>query len=77
MLFPRKLHHFRLDSCIPLMFHKSVLQILQILPFGTTCPSETCALKKKLQSASRITGVDQVSGAQLYDQLIYLFLKTN
>lgn len=40
-----------------------------ILPFWNMCALD----QKKLQSASRIDGADQLSVAQLYDQLIHLF----
>jgi len=73
MFFLMKLNHFRIDSCILQMFYKALLQ--SVLSFGLICAFGNMYIKdqNKLQrivkTASKIIGVDQVSVAQLYNNL--------
>uniref|UniRef100_A0A671TU97 Reverse transcriptase domain-containing protein n=1 Tax=Sparus aurata TaxID=8175 RepID=A0A671TU97_SPAAU len=73
MFFLRKLKHFQIDSCFLQMFYKSLLQ--SVLSFGIICAFGNMYIQdqKKLQRvvkiASRIIGVDQVSVAQLHNDL--------
>uniref|UniRef100_A0A9J7XIF0 Reverse transcriptase domain-containing protein n=1 Tax=Cyprinus carpio carpio TaxID=630221 RepID=A0A9J7XIF0_CYPCA len=74
MYLLRKLYNFRLEKHILVMFYKSLLQ--SVLSFGLICVFGNMHVKdqKKLQRmikmASRIIGIDQVSVAQLYNELI-------
>lgn len=74
MYFLRKLYNFRLERHILVMFYKSFLQ--SVLSFGLICVfgnmhvKDQGKLQRMIKMASRIIGIDQVSVAQLYNELI-------
>lgn len=75
VFFLWKLNHFRANHRILQMLYKSVLQ--SVLPSGLICSlgnkgvQDQAKLRRNIKTASKITGVDQVSVAQLYNDLIF------
>ncbi len=74
LFFLRRLSYFRIDRRILQMFYKTVLQ--SVLTFGLLCTfgnmraQDQAKLQRMIKTASKIIGIDQVSAARLYKELI-------